>query len=187
MNANKKPPQRGVKDGCKTRAWLRRGLLAALVVTACVLLWAQSAQSPGAPSAQPTASPHPSAPLQTQTPAPTQDAAHAERTAREAAYDKDVAALTALLQSGAADEPTRAQAAQRLEQLVGDHQTELGLEDALQKAGFAPCVVLLQNGALTVVVSGQMSAEQSAAILSLCVAHSDVAAENIRIMAREAT
>lgn len=112
----------------------------------------------------------------------------AERTARgDPAYDKDVAALTALLDSGAADEETRAQAAARLDQLVADHQSELGLEETLNQAGYSPCVVLLQNGALTVIVaSSDMTAEASAAILSLCAAHTDIGVENIRIMAREA-
>ena len=46
--------------------------------------------------------------------------------------------------------------------------------------------VLLQNGALTVIVaSSDMTAEASAAILSLCAAHTDIGVENIRIMARE--
>ena len=46
--------------------------------------------------------------------------------------------------------------------------------------------VLLQNGALTVIVaSSDMTAEASAAILSLCTAHTDIGVENIRIMARE--
>ena len=46
--------------------------------------------------------------------------------------------------------------------------------------------VLLQNGALTVIVaSSDMTAEASAAILSLCTAHTDIGVQNIRIMARE--
>ena len=60
------------------------------------------------------------------------------------------------------------------------------LQQALNRAGYSPCVVLLQNGALTVIVaSADMTAEASAAILSLCIAHTDIGVENIRIMARE--
>lgn len=178
MNAKKTPPEGRAKK--RTATWLRRGLLAALIAAAAALAWLRlPALMPS--DALPDA-PEPSASLsQTPTPAVTQ-----ERTAREAAYDKDVAALTALLDSGAADEDTRAQAAARLDQLVADHQSELGLEEALNQAGFSPCVVLLQNGALTVIVaSSDMTAETSAAILSLCAAHTDIGVENIRIMARE--
>lgn len=177
MNAKKAPPEGRAKK--RTFTWLRRGLLAALIAAAAALAWLRL------PAPAPSDAPEPDASLsagQTPTPAVTQ-----ERTARETAYDKDVAALTALLDSGAADEETRAQAAARLDQLVADHQSELGLEETLNQAGYSPCVVLLQNGALTVIVaSSDMTAETSAAILSLCAAHTDIGVENIRIMAREA-
>ena len=176
MNAKKAPPEGRAKK--RTFTWLRRGLLAALIAAAAALAWLRL------PAPAPSDAPEPDASVSAgQTPAP---AAAQERTAREAAYDKDVAALTALLDSGAADEETRAQAAARLDQLVADHQSELGLEEALNQAGYSPCVVLLQNGALTVIVaSSDMTAEASAAILSLCIAHTDIGVENIRIMARE--
>ena len=177
MNAKKTPPEGRAKK--RTATWLRRGLLGALIAAAAALAWLRL------PAPTPPKTPEPSVRLSaSQTPAP---AAAQERTAREAAYDKDVAALTALLDSGAADEETRAQAAARLDQLVADHQSELGLEETLNQAGYSPCVVLLQNGALTVIVaSSDMTAEASAAILSLCAAHTDIGVENIRIMAREA-
>lgn len=177
MNAKKAPPEGRAKK--RTFTWLRRGLLAALIAAAAALAWLRL------PAPAPSDAPEPDASLSAgQTPAP---AAAQERTARETAYDKDVAALTALLDSGAADDETRAQAAARLDQLVADHQSELGLEEALNQAGYSPCVVLLQNGALTVIVaSSDMTAEASAAILSLCAAHTDIGVENIRIMAREA-
>lgn len=178
MNAKKTSPEGRAKKK-RTATWLRRGLLAALIATAAALAWLRL------PAPAPSDAPEPDASLSAgQTPAP---AAAQERTARETAYDKDVAALTALLDSGAADEETRAQAAARLDQLVADHQSELGLEETLNQAGYSPCVVLLQNGALTVIVaSSDMTAEASAAILSLCAAHTDIGVENIRIMAREA-
>ena len=177
MNAKKAPPEGRAKK--RTFTWLRRGLLAALIAAAAALAWLRL------PAPAPSDAPEPDASLSAgQTPAP---AAAQERTARETAYDKDVAALTALLDSGAADEETRAQAAARLDQLVADHQSELGLEETLNQAGYSPCVVLLQNVALTVIVaSSDMTAEASAAILSLCAAHTDIGVENIRIMAREA-
>ena len=172
MNAKKASPEGRTKK--RTFPWLRWGLLAVLIAAAAVLAWLRLPADALEPGASLSAG---------QTPAP---AATQERTAREAAYDKDVAALTALLDSGAADEETRAQAAGRLDRLVADHQSELGLEEALNQAGYSSCAVLLQNGALTVIVaSSDMTAEASAAILSLCAAHTDIGVENIRIMARE--
>ena len=172
MNEKKAPPQ-GRGKGRK-HAWPRRALLVALIAAAVLavrgLPETEAPKTPAAPS---------------ETPAPTSNAS--ERAAREAAYDKDVAALTALVDSAAADDETRAQAARQLERLISDHQSELGLEEALAQAGFAPCLVLMQNGSLTVIVSSQeITGEQSAAILALCTAHTDVEAENIRIMTRQA-
>jgi len=70
-----------------------------------------------------------------------------------------------------------------MERMIGDHQSELAVEEALHQAGFAPALVLVQNGALTVMLSAASpDAETSASILNLCVSHTDIAAENIRIM-----
>lgn len=148
------------------RGWLRRGLLGLLVICAGWMLW-QDAETPGAASPQPT-------------PAPAQEA-ESGRALREEAYDKDRASLEALLDSGAADEQTRAQAAKRLEQLVSDHQSEIAVEEALRGAGYQPVLVLLQNGALTVMLTGD-NAGDSAAIFALCAAHAGISPENIRIM-----
>lgn len=172
MNAQKKSPK-GRKSE-RIRIWIRIGLLAALVLAAAALLWLQP--SGGEPHEQPTASPVAAA-----HPTPKAD----ERTVREAAYDKDLRALQDLTQSDAADEATRTQAAERMQRLIADHQSELGVEEALREAGFADCAVLIQNGAMTVIVSeGDMTSEKSASVLSLCVAHTDIGAQNIRIMAR---
>lgn len=156
------------------RVWLRRGLLMALILAAAALAIIQRER------------PQP-APVPSVTPAPTrQPIAQTERTRREAAYDKDVAALTALLESGAADADTQAQAARRLDALVGEHQAEIAIEEALRQAGFAPCLALMSGGALTVMLDeAAMNAEASAAVLALCTAHTDLGAENIRIMALE--
>lgn len=150
------------------RGWLRRGLLGLLLVCAGWMLW-RGAKAPEAAEVPPAP-----------TPAPTQEAENG-RALREEAYDKDRASLEALLASGAADEATRAQAAERLERLVGDHQSEIAVEEALRAAGYRPVLVLLQNGALTVMLS-EDAAGSSAAILSLCAAHAGVPPEDIRIM-----
>lgn len=148
--------------------WLRRGLLMVLLAAAAGMLWMGQ---------KPPVQPHAPA-----TPAPTQAALREERSIREAAYAQDLAALEKLLESGAADEQTRAQAAQRLERMTEEHQSEIAIEEALLQAGYLPVLVLCQNGAVTVMVQESLSPEQSAAVLSLCIAHAEVSAENVRIM-----
>jgi len=150
-------------------AWLRLGMLLFLILLSCAMLY-QHRPKPPSPSPSPT----PAQPVQT---------IQAERSRREEAYDKDIASLEKLLESGAADADTQAQAARRMERMIDDHQSELAVEEALHQAGFAPALVLVQNGALTVMLSAASpDAETSASILNLCVSHTDIAAENIRIM-----
>ena len=118
------------------------------------------------------------------TPAPTVQAAD-ERTLREAAYDKDVSALQKLIESKTTDAETRRYAAEQLQKLIDAHQSETAIEDALKKAGYQPCLVLITGDALTVMLDhSRMDASTSAAILSLCTAHTGLGAENIRIMGR---
>ena len=105
-----------------------------------------------------------------------------ERSAREAAYAKDLEALRALAASE--DDVISRQAAAHLEQIVSEHQTELGIEETLQQAGYQPCLALMHNGALTVMLAQeQLTDAASAAVLALCAAHTELPVENIRIMA----
>lgn len=105
------------------------------------------------------------------------------RQIRENAYQKDLATLRELSADETIQEETRQQAARQIERMTAQHQMELGLEEMLTNAGFAPCMVLIQNDALTVAVSAsQITAAESAVILSVCLAHTEIAAENIRIM-----
>lgn len=181
MNAQKMSLKKEKKPGNQKRAWVRRGILLLLVLAAAGLLLLPGHPAlPGGkePSAPPT-------PFPESTPQATAQA-DSERSAREAAYDKDIASLQLLMESESAGEATRAQAAERMERMIADHQSELGVEEALREAGFETCSALLQNGSLTVIVSeGDMTADKSAAILSLCAAHTDIGVENIRIMARD--
>lgn len=150
--------------------WLRRGILIVLVLAAAGLWWLD-----GRPVSEPSVQP-------TLAPAPT---VHSnERLKRETAYDRDVAALQALLESGAADESTQEMAAQKLAALIEEHQSEIGLETALLEAGYTSAVVIVQNGAVTVMIPSEMLNETSSTqILSLCIAHAEVGAENVRVMA----
>lgn len=159
-----------VKRSMDARERLRLAILIVLVLVSAALLIPKSATE----GAQDTAAT--SAPA---SPTPAPDA----RSAREIAYDKDVATLERLAGNGEADESTRAMAGERLARLVSDHQSELGIEEALRQAGFNPCLVLMQNGSLSVMVSErELSGAQSVTILSVCAAHSDIGVENIRIM-----
>lgn len=159
---------------CKKPAfqmWCRRVLLAILVLTAGILWWTEGRWQNEAKN-QPIATPVPTA---------KQD----ERLKRETAYDRDVAALRAMLESGAANEATQEMAAQKLAELIGEHQHEIGLETALLEAGYENAVVLMQNGAVTVMVPQErVNEETSAQLLELCVVHAGVGPENIRIMGK---
>ena len=149
------------------QAWLRRGLLMGLVLAAYAL-WRME----GRPVQEPP-------PISA--PAPT--AQRDERLKRETAYDRDVAALLALLESGAAEPSTQEMAAQKLTGLIEEHQHEIGLETALLETGYENAVVLVQNGAVTVMIPEiQLSESSSAQILELCVVHAGVEAENVRVM-----
>lgn len=154
-------------------AWLRRGILAVLLAAAVILLGNGSLPSRRAEKTEPV-----------QTAAPAAPAAEDRRMVREKAYDKDVAALEGLLESGAADADTQAQAARSLAELIAAHQSEIAVETALAQAGYDPCLAVMNGGALTVMVAeSAIDAESSAVILSLCMAHAEVDAANIRIMA----
>lgn len=152
------------------QTWLRRGVLGILLMMAAALVWC-SAQPP-APQ-----------PLPSATPAVT---AASQRSLRETAYDKDVAALEALLASGAADTATQAQAAAHLEELIAAHQSELAVEALLQQAGYEGCMVVINGSAVTVLIPAQqLNTQNSAAVLSLCAAHANVGADSIRLMPME--
>ncbi len=148
------------------RQALFRYLILAALVAAAAFLWVTEGEQ--AETIQPT-------------PAPTRN----ERIKREDAYEKDVAALQKLLETGAADEATQELAASNLARLVQEHQNEIGLENALQEAGYENAVVIIQSGAATVIIpQEQLSDETSAQILTLCVAHAQVSAENVRVMGK---
>lgn len=147
----------------------RLGLLAALLIAAGILF------RQNMPPSVPTETP----PEASVSPAPTVSG----RDVRELSYEKDTAALRALTENGQLQQSVRDQAAEQLNRMVQNHQTELAVEEALQKAGFVKALVIMQNDSLTVNAGPQeLSGADSMTILSVCVAHSDVPSENIRIM-----
>lgn len=175
MKTNQKPTEDlfAPKNNNRGRLWL----LAALLLAAGGLCWVRWG---GLPKASP--GPEGNAPAMTAAPILPPQALTA-RQQREAAYEKDLAAVQALVQQKDLREDTRQQAAAQAAQMIRQHQMELGLEEALVHAGFAPCLVLMQNDALTIAVSAsEVTKAESAVILSVCLEHTEIAAENIRIM-----
>ena len=153
----------------RMQIWIRRGALIVLVAAAGFLWWTEGRYQPRENT------------LVSQTPVPTIQ--KDQRVKRESAYESDVAALQAMLESGAADAATQELAAQKLAQLIAEHQNEIGLEEALGEAGYENAVVLVQNGAVTVLIPEEkLTEENSAQILALCVIHAGVGAENVRVM-----
>lgn len=152
------------------RAWLRRGVLV-LLLAASAVLWQYQQTLKAADPPPPT--PEPTAQID-------------RRSMREEAYDKDVQALTALLQSGAADADTQAQAAKHLDELIMAHQAETAVEEALLEAGYDRCAVVISGGAVTVMLpSEELTAQNSAAVVSLCAAHANAGADSIRLIPLE--
>ena len=158
----------------RIRLWVLGGLLMTAVILGCL----------------PSMRPRTATSCEEATPSPTPTVASTlqpepltARQTRENAYQKDLATLRELSVDESIQEETRQQAARQIERMVQQHQTELGLEELLSNAGFAPCMVLIQNDALTVAVSAsEITAADSAVVLSICLAHTEIAAENIRIM-----
>ena len=77
-------------------AWLRLGTLLFLILLSCALVYQHRFNRSSA--------------VQSPTPAPSVVDVQAERSLRETAYDKDIASLERLLESGAADADTQSQA-----------------------------------------------------------------------------
>ncbi|MEA5014121.1 MAG: SpoIIIAH-like family protein [Candidatus Limiplasma sp.] len=192
-----KKPVSGKKEAKEKPAarghWLRAGALVLLMGAAGALLWGggfhglmNKIGGGGSPSGGLEGLLKNGKLLLGAEPSPTPKAGQAlaeQRSLRERAYEEDRAALGALSQNPEVAEKTREDAAAQLALMVASHQSELGIEEALKAAGFDPCLVLLQNGALTVMVRLEsLTSAQSATILSLCAAHTQVGVENIRIM-----
>ena len=147
---------------------LRKSTLAGLAVLAAALAW-------------PAISPFEVHEEAVPTPQPT---VRDERSVREAAYNRDLDALRQLIDK--ADDATARQASRRVEQMTAEHQTELGIEEALRQAGYPSAFVLMQNGAITVFMEkAALTAEAGAAVIALCMAHAEVGADQVRVMSYE--
>lgn len=102
--------------------------------------------------------------------------AQAERSAREAGYEKDLETLRQLAQKEDGE-----LAREQLNKMISSHQSELAIEEALRENGLEDALVIVQNGSVTVIATN-FTKENSAGILALCMAHANVGAENVRLM-----
>lgn len=122
------------------------------------------------------------------TPAPTaavtKTPLNAYQEKREAARQADMASLQTLAANEKVDQAARDQAQEELLEIIRCRETELAIEGALTGAGLAPCVAVVQRGAVTVLVEKkELTQTEATMILTLAAAHSGEAPENIRIMA----
>ncbi len=103
---------------------------------------------------------------------------------REATRKEDMAALETLAANAQVDQTARDQAHDELMEVIRCRENELAIEGALTGAGLAPCVAVVQRGAVTVLVEKkELTQTEASMILTVAAAHSGEAPENIRIMA----
>jgi len=105
---------------------------------------------------------------------------------RESAYQRDINALTALIQQEELDARTREAAAEQLQTLIAAHTASAALEEALADSDLSPCAAVISGGSLTLVTaSPSVSDEDSALVLTLAQAHAGIEPENVRIRTAE--
>ena len=96
---------------------------------------------------------------------------------------RDMAALESLIAQPLLEASTREDAAARLQQIVDQRQAQSALEGALTNSSLGPCVVVIAGDSLTLVTAkDDITKKDSALVLTLAAAHTDVKPENIRIM-----
>lgn len=73
-----------------------------------------------------------------------------------------------------------------LRELLADRQQQLTMEGALLNSALAPCIAVVSKGSLTIVTQKtSLTASDMTLVLTLAAAHTDVPAENIRIITAE--
>ena len=103
---------------------------------------------------------------------------------REATRQADMAALEALASNDKVDQAARDQAQEELREVIRCREKELAIEGTLTGAGLAPCVAVVQRGAVTVLVEKkELTQTEATMILTLSAAQTGEVPENIRIMA----
>lgn len=105
---------------------------------------------------------------------------------RDAAYQRDIAALTALVNQEDLDARTREAAADEMRALIRNHEGQIALEDALASTSLAPCAAVVSGGSITLVTAkAEITQEDSALVFMLCQAHTGVEPANVQILTAE--
>ena len=103
---------------------------------------------------------------------------------REETRRADMAALETLAANEKVDQAARDQAQEELMEVIRCRESELAVEGALTGAGLAPCVAVVQRGAVTVLVEKkELTQTEATMVLTITAAHTGETPENIRIMA----
>ena len=102
---------------------------------------------------------------------------------RDAAHDRDIAALLALTENGSIDEQTRQAAAQQLTCMAANREHQQALEAALASSALAPCAAVVTGSSVTIVTGkAEITQEDSALVLALAAAHAGASPSDVRIM-----
>lgn len=108
------------------------------------------------------------------------------RVSRDRQAEADMAALERLCHAEQLDQATRQSAADRLQEIVSNHQAQSALEGALAQSSLYPCVAVVAGGCVTIVTEKTVITEKdSALVLTLCAAHAGIQPENVRIITAE--
>ena len=115
--------------------------------------------------------------------APPGSALETYRRQREETALADMAALQALCGEESLDEDARAGAANQLQQLIARREQQSALEGALAQSGLSPCVAVITEGSVTIVTEREdVSAAESALVMTLAGAHAGVSPSGVRII-----
>lgn len=105
------------------------------------------------------------------------------RQQRDQAIRADIAALERLIAQETLDEPTRQQAANMLQEIIGKRQLQTSIEGALSSSSLYPCAAVYQGGILTLVTEkGTVTERDTALVMTLAAAHGGIAPEDVRII-----
>ena len=105
---------------------------------------------------------------------------------RDAAYQQDIATLTALLSQDGIGERAQQDAADQLQAMIRRREARDAIEEILASTDLAPCAAVITGDAMTLVTAKSVpSAEDSALVLTLAAAHADIAPEKVHIITAE--
>lgn len=110
----------------------------------------------------------------------------AYRQQRDQAALNDIAALEKLIGQTTLDEQTRSDASDRLSAIIEARQAQTALEGALLGSSLSPCVAVVAGDAVTIVTGkSTVTDKDTALVLTLAAAHTDVKPQNVRIITAE--